>query len=95
MSGIRRASFVVRAVQDDQGDVRGVVERVATGAKEAFTGLEAIGLVIVKMLHGASALPPADPSASPASGAKPDSGARPRHRAVRNAAARQTKGSKQ
>lgn len=93
MSGIRRASFVVRAIQDEQGDIRGVVERVATGAKEAFTGLEAIGLVIVKMLHGTSALPPADPSSSPASGDKPDSGARPRHRSVRNAATRQTKGS--
>ena len=94
MSGVRRASFVVRAVQDERGDVSGVIERVATGAKEAFTGMEAIGLVIVKMLHGASALPPADPSTSPASGDKPDPGARPRHRSVQNAAARQTKGSK-
>ena len=94
MSVIRRASFVVRAVQDERGEVSGVVERVATGAKEAFTGLEAIGLVIVKMLHGASALPSGGPSSSPASGAKPDSGAQPRHRSVRNTAARQTKGGK-
>ena len=68
MSEVRRASFVVRAVQDERGDVSGVVEQVATGAKEAFTGMEAIGLVIVKMLHGASALPPAGSGASPASG---------------------------
>jgi hypothetical protein len=93
MSGIRRASFVVRAVQDDQGDVRGVIERVATGAKEAFTGLEAIGLVIVKMLHGASALPPGGPRSSPASGEKPVPGARPRQQSVRKAASRPTKGS--
>ena len=93
MSEVRRASFVVRAVQDEQGDVSGIVERVATGAKEAFTGLEAIGLVIVKMLHGASALAPGGPSSSPASGEKPDPGAQPRHRSVRNAASRQTKGS--
>ncbi len=88
MSGVRRASFVVRAVQDEQGDLSGVVERVATGAKEAFAGLEAIGPVIVKMLHGASSLPPA--GSSP--GEKPEPGARPRRRSVRNAAARQTKG---
>jgi len=93
MSEIRRASFVVRAVQDERGDVSGVVEQVATGAKEAFTGIEAIGLVIEKMLQAASALPAAGSDTSPASGETPDPGARPRHRTVRNAASRQTKGS--
>lgn len=47
----RRASFVVRAVEDKQGEVSGVIERVATGAKEAFAGMEAIGRVIVRMLQ--------------------------------------------
>jgi len=47
----RRASFVVRAVEDGSGDVSGVIERVATGAKEAFAGMEAIGRVIVRMLQ--------------------------------------------
>jgi hypothetical protein len=51
MRGGRRASFVVRAVQDRRGRVSGVVERVATGAKEAFTGMETIGAVIARMLE--------------------------------------------
>jgi hypothetical protein len=51
----QRASFVVRAVQDGRGQVSGVIERVATGAKEAFTGMAAIGRVIVRMLQGESA----------------------------------------
>ena len=94
MSGIRRASFVVRAVQDEQGDVSGIVERVATGAKEAFTGLEAIGPVIVKMLDGASALPPTGSDTSPASGEEPDPRALPPRGSVPNAAGRRTKESK-
>ena len=91
MSGVRRASFVVRAVQDERGDVSGVVERVATGAKEAFTSIEAIGLLIVRMLHEASARPPAGRGASPASGEKPDPGALPQQGSVPNAAGRRTK----
>jgi len=51
MSQDKRASFVVRVAQDGRGQVSGVVERVATGAKEAFTGVEAIGRVIVRMLQ--------------------------------------------
>ena len=56
----RRASFVVRAVQDAHGKVSGIVERVATGAKEAFAGSAAIGPVIARMLHetGEPASPP-------------------------------------
>jgi hypothetical protein len=72
MSGGRRASFVVRAVEDGRGQVSGVVERVATGAKEAFTGVEAIGRVIVGMLQREGALPPADASTPPASDEEPD-----------------------
>jgi hypothetical protein len=52
---MRRASFVVRAVQDGSGQVTGVVERVATGAKETFIGMEAIGRVIARMLQAAAA----------------------------------------
>ena len=57
MGGDRRASFVVRAVRDRRGQVSGVIERVATGAKEAFTGMEAIGEMIVRMLERESAPP--------------------------------------
>lgn len=56
----RRASFVVRAVQDGHGEVSGIVERVATGTKEAFTGTAAIGPVIARMLHEAGE-PPSSP----------------------------------
>jgi hypothetical protein len=52
MSRGKRASFVVRTVQDPRGRVSGIIERVATGAKEAFTGMEAIGQVIARMLQG-------------------------------------------
>jgi hypothetical protein len=55
MSQGRRASFVVRVVQDRRGRVSGVVELVATGAKEAFTGAEAIGRVIRRLLPRAAA----------------------------------------
>ncbi len=61
MTQVRRASFVVRVVQGRGGQVSGVIERVATGAKEAFSGMEAVGRVITLMLQGAkgaTALPP-------------------------------------
>ncbi len=54
----KRASFVVRAIQDRRGRVSGVIERVATGAKEAFTGMEAIGRVITEMLERERSSPP-------------------------------------
>jgi len=57
MSRVRRASFVVRVIENSRGEVSGVIERVATGAKEAFTGKEAIGVVIARMLEGEQALP--------------------------------------
>jgi hypothetical protein len=52
MSQGRRASFVVRVVQGRRTEVSGVIERVATGAKEVFRGVEAIGPVIMAMLRG-------------------------------------------
>jgi hypothetical protein len=51
MSRVRRSSFVVRVVEDRRGQISGVIERVATGAKEAFTDLEAIGRLISAMLQ--------------------------------------------
>ena len=51
MSRGRRSSFVVRIVEDRRGQVSGVIERVATGAKVAFGDLEAIGRVISRMLR--------------------------------------------
>jgi hypothetical protein len=33
-----RVSFVVRVVRDTRGRISGVIERVATGAKEGFQG---------------------------------------------------------
>jgi len=50
----KRASFVIRVVQDRRGQVSGIVELVATGAKEAFTGLDAIARVISRMLPPAA-----------------------------------------
>lgn len=55
MSRVRRVSFVVRVVQHRRGEVSGVIEQVATGAKEAFSGMEAIGLAIVGMLDSPAA----------------------------------------
>jgi hypothetical protein len=52
-----RASFVVRVAQNRRGKVNGVIERVATGAKEAFTDMDAIGRLILKMLGRGEAPP--------------------------------------
>jgi hypothetical protein len=57
MSQVRRTSFVVRVVQDRRGRVSGVIERVATGTKEAFTGVEGMGPVLVRMLGREGPLP--------------------------------------
>jgi hypothetical protein len=51
-------SFVVRVVVDRQGQAGGVVERVATGGKEAFRDLEAIGRVLRTMLRDEWRRPP-------------------------------------
>lgn len=57
MAAEKRASFVVRVIQGEGGEVRGVVERVATGAKEAFSDIEAVGRVIGRMLRGDDPVP--------------------------------------
>jgi hypothetical protein len=64
---VPRASFIVRVVRDRRGTVCGVIERGATGAKEAFPGVEAIGPVIARM-GGAEAAGPRSHSTT-ASGA--------------------------
>jgi hypothetical protein len=58
LSRARRASFIVRVIQNRQGEVNGVIERVATGAKEVFQGMEAIGPVIAGMLVGEPTIGP-------------------------------------
>jgi hypothetical protein len=65
MSGVKRASFVVRVVDDRRGQPSGVIERVATGAKEAFRGLEAIGPVIKGMLQDKRVTKRSRPPGSP------------------------------
>jgi hypothetical protein len=57
MSRAKRASFIVRVVWDGRGGVRGIIERVATGAKEAFRGVDAIGAVIARMVEHEAAIP--------------------------------------
>lgn len=59
MSQGKRTSFVVRVAQDARGEVSGVIEQVATGAKEPFAGIEAIGPVIAGMLRN-ERTPPRD-----------------------------------
>jgi hypothetical protein len=44
-------TFIVRLTRDARG-VCGVVERVATGAKQRFEGFEGIGRVIAGMVAG-------------------------------------------
>ena len=61
-----RASFIVRLVADRHGHLGGVVERVATGAKETFSDLDAIGSVIKGMLVGAP-----EPCLNPRGGGAP------------------------
>jgi hypothetical protein len=79
-----RASFVVRVARDRDGRLTGVVERVATGAKELFSGAETIGAVIGRMLERpglrarrSHAGPPAQPRPRRPDGAIPgDAGRR-------------------
>ena len=65
MSQSTRVSFLVRVSLDQAGEVRGVIERVATGAKEPFTGADAIGPAIARMLPPPPARPPAGTDALP------------------------------
>ena len=51
LSQVKRASFVVRVVEDRHGQLSGVIERAATGAKEPFSGTDVIGQVIQRMFR--------------------------------------------
>jgi hypothetical protein len=84
MGQMRRVSFVVRVVQGRRGQVSGVIERVATGAKEAFTGMEAVGRVIMLMLQGATVLPGVASGALSRRREKPRLGERPPGRSRSN-----------
>src|SRR5262245_54765554 len=57
LRGPRRSSFVVRIDRDDEGKISGVIERVRTGEKETFRGLEAIGGVIARMVEADTGRP--------------------------------------
>jgi len=56
----RRYTFVVRIDRDGRRNVTGVIERVRTGEKEPFRGLETIGGLIAGMLE-AEGGPPRTP----------------------------------
>ena len=45
-------TFIVRVSVDDAGGITGIVERVQTGQKRRFEGIEAIGPLIARMLGG-------------------------------------------
>jgi hypothetical protein len=83
MSRILRASFVVRLVEERGGQVSGVIERVATGAKEAFRDLDGVGVVIRGMLEDERAPARAGLESTPPSG-HPDHPERPRDGSVRS-----------
>jgi hypothetical protein len=45
-------TFIVRASRDERGQLRGIVERARTGAKERFSGAPGVGGLIDRMLDG-------------------------------------------
>jgi hypothetical protein len=59
----RRSTFVVRVDRDASGNVSGVIERVRTGEKEGFRGLEAIGGLIARMVEAEDGTPDDPPPA--------------------------------
>jgi len=51
-SGSPQITFVVRVSTDRAGVIAGVVERVRTGEKARFQGLEDLGALIARMIEG-------------------------------------------
>ena len=47
-------TFIVRVWQDDAGRLSGVVERVRTGEKVQFHGLETVGRAVASLLSAGS-----------------------------------------
>ena len=43
--------FVIRVTQDETGATGGIVERLSTGEKARFQGLEALGDVMARMIE--------------------------------------------
>jgi hypothetical protein len=48
-----RMTFIVRLSRDERGRVSGIVERVRTGKKEQFHEVEALGVLIARMVEEA------------------------------------------
>jgi len=48
---LRPTTFIVRILQNEAGKLSGVVERVKTGEKQSFEGLEALGELIAGMME--------------------------------------------
>ena len=74
MSQQERMTFIVRLTRDECGRVSGIVERVRTGAKEQFHEVEALGVLIARMVEKPSlaealrdddAMPPDDRAGKP------------------------------
>jgi hypothetical protein len=59
--------FVVRVTQDETGATGGIVERLSTGEKARFRGLEALAGVIARMIERGpdEARPEEEPGAKP------------------------------
>ncbi len=49
--GFFSMTFIVRVSADEAGRVSGIVERVRTGEKERFYGVEAIAPIIARMVE--------------------------------------------
>ena len=43
--------FVIRVTQDETGATGGIVERLSTGEKARFRGLESLGGIIARMVE--------------------------------------------
>jgi hypothetical protein len=43
--------FVIRVTQDETGATGGIVERLSTGEKARFRGLEALGDLVARMIE--------------------------------------------
>jgi hypothetical protein len=56
-SSDRALTFIVRVTLADGGEIAGTVERVRTGEKHRFTGVDALGTLIVQIV--AHEAPPA------------------------------------
>ena len=50
--GSTYATFVVRVVRDDAGQLAGIVERVRTGEKARFETTDGMGQLIARMVAG-------------------------------------------